>query len=314
MYPIPGWLFALFAGGLVAFTTCSPVRAQEQWSLTHDGHQRTFLVHVPAGVSKQKPSPLVFVFHGGGGDGEKIARLTHFDKEADREGFIAVFPDGLYKHWNDGRSPDVSQEHQENIDDVGFIGAIIDTLRKVYAIDACRIFATGISNGGFFSHYLAAKRSDLFSAIAPVSGGIAIPFDKTFRPLHPVSVLIIQGTEDPLVPYNGGGVMGGRHGSFISTDETVHRWVNSNGCMGDQSVERLPDRDPEDGCTEVVSRWTSCTDRTEVELLRIEGGGHTWPGGSQYLPQLLIGKVCRDFDATEEIWKFFQNHPGKLEN
>jgi polyhydroxybutyrate depolymerase len=302
---------ALFLGALFALHATSPVWAQQQWSLTHDGHHRTFLVHAPKSVSRQTPAALVFVLHGGGGDGEKIARLTGFEEEADRRGFIAVFPDGLYKNWNDGRSPDVSREHKESIDDVGFIAAIVDTLRKVYGIDSRRIFATGISNGGFFSHYLAARRADIFAAVAPVSGGIAIPFEKIFSPQLPVSVLIIQGTEDPLVPYGGGGVMRGKRGYFISTDEAVSRWVKTNGCAGTPVVVKLPDRDVHDGCTEVMTRWTSCLSGTTVELLRIEGGGHTWPGGAQYLPRFLVGRVCRDFDATEEIWRFFAHHPRK---
>jgi polyhydroxybutyrate depolymerase len=304
----------LFCTFLVCVTVplfTSRVRAGESWSLEHDGHKRTFIVHAPASVLKQKPASLVFVFHGGGGNGEKTARLTHFDREADRQGFIVVFPDGLYKNWNDGRNADVSREHEEQIDDVGFVVAIIDTLQKVYTIDPRRIYATGISNGAFFSHYLAAHRSDLFAAIAPVSGGIAIPFDKVFHPLQPVSVLIIQGTDDPLVPYEGGGVLRGRRGSLIPTVEAVRKWVMADRCTDSPVVEKLPDRDREDGCTEVRTCWTFCAHGTVVELLRIEGGGHTWPGGAQYLPAWLIGNVCRDFDATEEIWKFFKNHPRR---
>jgi polyhydroxybutyrate depolymerase len=287
----------------------SLLMAGETWTLEHDGYQRTFLIHVPTALSKQRPTPLVFVFHGGGGNGEQTARLTHFDREADRQGFIVVFPNGLYKNWNDGRSPDVSREHQENIDDVGFIVAIIDTMRNVFTIDTRRIYATGISNGGFFSHYLAARRSDLIAAIAPVSGGIAIPFDRVFHPSKPVSVLIIQGTKDPLVPYGGGGVLRGRRGSLIPTEEAVRKWTSVDGCTDGPVSESLPDRDPDDGCTEEKTSWASCTGGTAVEFLRIEGGGHTWPGGAQYLPILLIGRVCRDFDATEEIWEFFRTHP-----
>jgi polyhydroxybutyrate depolymerase len=305
-------LRALIASAL-GLTASNLLCAQDKWSLYHDGHPRTFLVHVPTSVARQKPTALVFVLHGGGGDGEKIAKLTGFDDEADRQGFIAVFPDGLYKQWNDGRSPGTTRAHEENIDDVGFISAIVDTLRRVYAIDPRRIFATGISNGGIFSHYLAARRSDLFAAIAPVAGGIAVPFDTAFHPTHAVSVLIIQGTEDPLIPYEGGGISGGRRGSVISTDAAVHRWISTDGCEGNPIVRKLPDNDPEDGCMVEESQWDSCSNGTSAVLLRIEGGGHTWPGGAQYLPRFLVGRVCRDLDATKYIWRFFRDHPKPME-
>jgi polyhydroxybutyrate depolymerase len=159
-------------------------------------------------------------------------------------------------------------------------------------IDPTRVFATGISNGGIFSHFLAARRSERIAAIAPVAGGIADPFHRQFQPAAPVSVLIIQGTRDPLVPYDGGPVAGGGlrdRGLVIPTEEAAKLWARHNACAAEPATRPLPDRDPKDGCVTTSLAWTNCKDGTEVAPYRVEGGGHTWPSGAQYLPQFVIG-------------------------
>jgi polyhydroxybutyrate depolymerase len=260
---------------------------------------------LPAG----RPAPLVLVFHGGRGDGAGVERLTGFDALADREGFLVAYPDGVGKQWNDGREVADFETFREHVDDVAFVSALIDAIAKAHPMDAKRVFATGISNGGLFSHYLAARLSHRVAAIAPVAGGIAEPFRASFKPERPVSVLMMNGTEDPLVPYGGGGVAGGKHGSVIDTDEAARLWIAADGCAKDPATETLSDRDPKDGCRVVRSRWSGGRDGAEVVLYKFEGGGHTWPGGAQYLPKLLIGRVCRDVDATKVIWDFFKAHP-----
>jgi polyhydroxybutyrate depolymerase len=273
------------------------------------GQQRTYLLHVPGNLPTDRPVPLVFVFHGGGGDGAGIERMTRFSDLADREGFIVVYPDGLWKNWNDGRAPNVSRAHRENVDDIGFVSALIDAVSMDYRIDPKRIFATGISNGGIFSHYLGANLSSRIAAIAPVSGGIAEPFSDRFKPENPVSVFIIQGTDDPLVPFHGGGIVRGRRGRIIDTDEAVRLWTQRDGCKPEPRAGTLPDADRRDRCTVKWYSWSRGRENTEVKLFVIQGGGHTWPGGAQYLPALIVGRVCRDFNATEAIWEFFKNHP-----
>lgn len=273
------------------------------------GQRRTYLLHTPAILVGDEPVPLVFVFHGGGGDGSGMERLTRFSELADREGFIVVYPDGLWKNWNDGRAPSVSRAHRENVDDLGFVSALIDAVSMDRRIDPKRIFATGISNGAIFSHYLAANLSSRIAAIAPVAGGIAEPFRDRFKPERSVSVLIIQGTDDPLVPYHGGDIARGRRGRIIDTDDAVRLWADRDGCKREPLSGTLPDTEPKDNCTVKWYSWPRGSDRTEVKLFVIRGGGHTWPDGPQYLPALFIGRVCRDFDATEAIWEFFKNHP-----
>jgi len=273
------------------------------------GLTRTYRLHVPQSLRSEAPAPLLLAFHGGGGDGVKLERLTGFTSLAQRGGFLVVYPDGMYKNWNDGREAGVSRAHRENVDDLGFIATLLDALTGEYRIDPARVFSTGISNGAIFSHFLAARLSSRIAAIAPVVGGIADPFHQTFNPDRPVSVLILQGTADPLVPYDGGGILKGRRGRIIPTEEAAHRWAQHNGCRQAPVRHNLPDRDPTDSCRVTISTWSGCREGTEVTLYTLEGGGHTWPGRSQYLPAFIIGKVCREIDASAVIWDFFAKHP-----
>jgi len=283
----------------------------EEESINILGQKRTYRIHVPPSLPKKTPVPLVFSFHGGGGNAEQAEKFTRFDPLSDRDGFIVVYPDALNKNWNDGRNAQNIQSQREKVDDVGFISALLARLTREYNIDPKRVYATGPSNGGIFSNRIGAELSDRFAAIAPVIGGMARPVAENFRPTDPVSVLIINGTDDPLVPYGGGQVMflGRPRGEIIPTSQTVKRWVVHNRCDRDPLVSHMPDKDPDDKSTCVAATYRDGRDGTEVVLITVEGGGHTWPGGSQYLPVSMIGRVCRDFDATALIWAFFKNHP-----
>ena len=250
----------------------------------------------------------MMVFHGGGGEGTGVSRLTKFNQLADKENFIVVYPDGVEKHWNDGREDVQAKAFQEKVDDDAFVNAMIDAIPKEYKIDAKRVYSTGISNGGFFSNFLAVNLSNRIAAIAPVVGGIADPFYKNFKPKEPVSVLIMQGTADPLVPYNGGAVARNR-GKMIGIDEAVKLWVKHNGAKEQPTSTESIDKDKTDDCTVDKFVWSGGKNKTEIVLYKLNGGGHTWAGGSQYLPRVVIGSVCREINATEIIWEFFKQHP-----
>jgi polyhydroxybutyrate depolymerase len=232
--------------------------------------------------------------------------LTRFTVLADREGFLVAFPEGVEKNWNDGREFTGSRAHRDHVDDVAFVTALIDAIGRAHAVDPRRVYATGISNGGIFAHYLAAHLSARIAAIAPVVGGIADPPDAWLRPEQPVSVLMLQGTRDPLVPYHGGAVAFDR-GKIIDTEEAARRWAALNG--GREPVREPLPADGKDRCGGLRTIYPGGRDGSEVTLVRLDGGGHTWPGGAQYLPERLIGRVCRDFDATVLIWDFFKAHP-----
>jgi polyhydroxybutyrate depolymerase len=268
-----------------------------------NGIVRTFRIFVPTNLPKDKKNPLVFVFHGGGGDAINIENYTKFSDLAEREKFIAVYPDGINKSWNDGR--EIVQT-----DDLAFVKSMIDSITKEYNIDEKRIFSTGISNGGFFSNYIAANLSDKFAAIAPVVGGIAEPFAPQFNPKEPVSVFIIQATADPLVPYNGGKVAGNR-GRTISTEKTIELWKKNNQTESVSVNGTLPDNDKNDKCAVETYLWKNGKNGTEVKFFKEIGGGHALAGKIQYLPKLIIGTVCNDYDGAEAIWDFFKTHPKK---
>jgi polyhydroxybutyrate depolymerase len=266
------------------------------------GQTRQYIVHLPPHFNREIKHALVLIFHGGGGTAKRSLQFFGINSVADTAGFIAVYPNGLNKGWNDGRA---IKKHTN--DDIGFIRQLIDQLCKEYQIDEKRIFSTGISNGGFFSFALGLHLADRIRAIAPVCATIPTDIFANYSPVKPVSLLLINGTEDPLVPYNGGEV-GGKwmhRGQCASTDETIKKFIRINQCNSDASVRSLFDTDPNDGCT--AKKYTyACTNRNQVHLIRVTGGGHTWPGGKQYLGKRLVGRVCKDFSAGSEIWNFFR--------
>ena len=299
---------ALLAGLVAASTAAAAERPLASRTLAIDGVTRSYYLHVPPALPAA-PAPLVLVFHGGGGNGPGTERLTRFTPLADREGFLVAFPEGLGRNWNDGREFTSSRAHRDHVDDVAFVGALIDAIGRAHAVDPRRVYATGISNGAIFSHYLAAHLSARIAAIAPVVGGIADPPEAWLRPEQPVSVLMLQGTRDPLVPYHGGAVAFGR-GRIIDTEEAARRWAALDGAH-DPVREPLPADAGIEHCGGLRTVYPGGRGDSEVVLVRLDGGGHTWPGGAQYLPQMRVGRVCHDFDATAVIWNFFKAHPRR---
>jgi polyhydroxybutyrate depolymerase len=272
--------------------------------------ERTYFVHVPSRFPGGRPAGLVLVLHGGGGTGRQIERHTRFSTLADHGGFIAVYPDAVDRNWNDGRGAAGIAAQQRNIDDVAFLSGLITVLTREFAVDPRRVYVTGASNGAFMSERLAAEVSQRIAAIAPVIGGMGPQVRDRFAPKAPVSVLLMNGTEDPLVPYQGGPVARSRsRGETIGIPEIVRLWTTYNRCSGPPETVLLPDADPADGTRVRRTAYARCADRTAVTLYTIEGGGHTWPGGVQYLPRAIIGRTSRDIDATEVIWQFFAGHP-----
>ncbi len=278
--------------------------------MMHDGRERTCLIHVPEGKFNGS-LPLVLVLHGGGGTAAGMIKLTRnrFNELADTRGFFAAYPQGIRKHWNDFRDDPIDYAHREKIDDSGFISALIDRLAAEYPVDTGRVFATGISNGGFMSYRLGCELSLKIRGIAAVAATLPAGAGEKCKPAKPVSVLIINGTDDPLVPFNGGyvTVLGTRRGKILSTGDTISFWTAADGCTSSPAIRELPDRDPDDGTRVKELSYGPCGRDVRVVLYRVEGGGHTWPGGKPYLPRRFIGNTSNDFSACDVIWEFFRS-------
>jgi polyhydroxybutyrate depolymerase len=305
----------IFAGlNLIAMPATAGI--EKKATLIHDNIERSYHIYIPSSFNNTVKSPLVIALHGRGGEGESMILLTRggFNKLADEEGFIVAYPDGIDRGWNDGRmeSEDPDRPHRENIDDVGFISALIDTITGEYNLDTKRVYVTGVSNGAILSYRLACELSQKITAIAPVDGSIPKRYVSECSPAIPVSVLAINNINDPLVPFEGGEIIARlpreRLGMVLSVEQSIAFWVKNNNCPPNPVVTEEPDRDPADGTRVLRKQYVNPDTGIEVILYAIDGGGHTWPGGVQYLPVWIIGKTSKDIDANEVIWAFFKRH------
>jgi polyhydroxybutyrate depolymerase len=270
------------------------------------GEERSYTIDRPAELSP--PLPTVVLLHGGGGSARQIRRYTRFDRLVTRAGFLAVYPNAVAGHWNDGRkSADFSEKHPVEVDDVGFILSIVDDLVVRGLADPGRVFVIGISNGGMMTLRLACERPERLAGIAVVSANLPLGLPCPAIGEHAaLPSLFVHGTEDRLVPAAGGAVAPrGRkdRGRVLSVDDTLNLWQRRNGCSGSTRL-RLPERDVDDG-TRVTQVDYHCAG-APLRHLVVEGGGHGWPGGRDWLLlRWIMGKTSREFEAGEAAWRFW---------
>ncbi len=307
--------FCLHAAAADAKPTEKPDRAM---SLDFGGHERTFFIHVPkdydAADAAKKPLPLLLMLHGAGGDGLQAARQTGWDDHADKEKFIVAYPDALPanpekpvsfrlnpRYWDDGSKR--GQQVRGPIDDVGFLGAVIDNVEKRYPIDPTRVYLTGFSSGASMTfHAVASPLSARIAAAAIVSGHL-FGADKA-QIVRVAPVLLIYGTRDPLNPMEGGvaPMPWGGTSERPKVSDTVATWAKLTGCP----AEPVPISD-ENG----VKRVAYGPGKNGVEFLfwTIDGMGHHWPGSkAETLPESLVGSPSDKLDATDAIWTFLARH------
>jgi polyhydroxybutyrate depolymerase len=274
----------------------SACHIQGDETLQVGNRERTYELFVPSDTPNL---PLVIVLHGHGSTGRQMERFSKFDRVAAREQFVVAYPDGIDRGWNDGRTG-----VNTNADDVGFVAALIDELASEHAIDKRRVYVTGASNGGMMTYRVGCELSDRIAAIAPVIANL--PAEPVCAPAAPMSVLAINGTDDPIVPYNGGQVARDR-GDVLSAALSTQVFARAAGCTGAAPTFVEPDVNARDESRTFVTPYT-CPAPVEIALLSLGGAGHTWPGGTQYLPKFAVGGVSRDFDGAERIWEFFESH------
>jgi polyhydroxybutyrate depolymerase len=271
--------------------------------------ERTYLVHVPAKYDRNRPAPIVLVFHGGASNAERMVRFCGLNEKADEAGFLAVYPSGSGRlpgalTWNGGNC--CGYAAAQNIDDVAFVRAVLDDLTASAKIDAKRVYATGMSNGAIFSYRLADELSDRIAAIAPVSGTMG---SETCHPTRPLPVIHFHGTADEFVSFGGGaGSKSLSKTNFFSVEHTIRQWVKADGCAEEPTVAKLPDK-AHDGTIVTRKTFGPGKEGAEVVLYVIEGGGHTWPGRTPRIE--LLGKSTKNISANDLIWEFFEKHPMK---
>jgi polyhydroxybutyrate depolymerase len=262
-------------------------------SFVYDGIERTYRVYIPSVYSPSTAVPLLFNLHGFGSNNIEQEIYGNFRPIADTAGFIIVHPNGTFdaqnnRFWNTfGTS---------TVDDVGFLSALIDTISADYTIDQNRIYSTGMSNGGFMSYELACQLSERIAAIASVTGSMVYDHFNACNAIHPTPVMEIHGTADGTVPFNG-------NAFFVPIDELVAYWAEFNNCSTVPVITQVPDIDPTDGCTAELQVFNNGDLGSRVELFKVIGGGHTWPGAT-----FVIGVTNMDFSASTEIWHFFSQY------
>ncbi|HTF02885.1 MAG TPA: PHB depolymerase family esterase [Bacteroidia bacterium] len=275
-------------------------------SLVHNSLVRTYSFYVPASYIPGQPVPLVIDLHGFGSDGPTHAQRSNFQAIADTANFIVAHPNGTretitqQRFWNYG-APLVS-----SVDDVGFLEALIDTISADYSINQNRIYCSGMSNGTFMSYYVACQ-SNRFAAVGGVTGSMSVPMYNSCNPVRPTPTIHVHGTSDNVNPYTGTSSMQG-------IESVAVFWAVQNSCDTTPVITQLADTDPNDGATAERYVYNNGVNGHTVELFKVTGGGHTWPGHYVFT---FNGNTCMDFDATAELWRFFSQYEitvGVIEN
>jgi polyhydroxybutyrate depolymerase len=264
------------------------------------------------------PRPTVFVLHGGGGTGSQIRKHFDFTSRAAKDGVVLVYPDGLKKHWNDGRTGERKPPKTPKPDDVAFITSIATRLIEDGVSVPGKMYVTGVSNGGMMTQRLLCDASDVFQAGVSIIANLPTTLEGC-TPEAPRSILLINGDKDPLMPWNGGGV-GFRHsrGLVISAERTFAHWQLISGCEGDVKVRPIANLSKKDGTYAKRRTATQCQAGREVEQIHVYGGGHNIPtpvflgpkpGSRRYKRRVkLLGAYNHDFDARTEAWRFFKDN------
>ncbi len=284
-------LFLLMVAGFVHKPAYS--QATVQASFVFEGLERSYLLYVPASYSAQNAAPLLLNLHGYGSNMMEQMQYGEFRPIADTAGFILVVPNGTpdfnnTMHWNTfGTS---------NVNDVGFLSALIDTISAHYNIDDRRLYSTGMSNGGFMSYSLACFLNNKIAAVASVTGTMTTANFMNCTPSRPIPVMHIHGTADGTVPYNG-------NAFFLSVPTILTHWIDANHCTSTPVVTQLPDVNTTDGCTAEHYLYGDGDAGTTVEHYKIIGGGHSWPGAP-----LNINVTNMDFSASAVIWQFLRKY------
>ena len=305
LFTIPLVLLMLACGGRTpAQQATAPVGQTETLkpgdttrALVYARIERKYVLHIPAGYDATRPTPLVLAFHGIGLNAEEMIRISGLNEQADTSGFIVVYPNGTgeSKSWNGGHC--CGEAAKNNVDDVGFVRALIDDLAALVKLDRARVYATGFSNGAIMVYRLACELSDRIAVIGPVAATQILDDQEACHPARSVPVIHFHGTADRLNPYDGGTTAAGF--KYVSVKDAIGFWVEKNACPA-------PLQRKESGTIQ-HDVYAPCASKSAIELYSIIGGEHAWPGGEAVDPR--IGKPTMEIYATPLMWEFFAAHP-----
>ncbi len=287
------FLFALLLFPLL-YVSAQPQQKNEQ--ITVDGIKRDFITYLPD--INATGLPVIISLHGNLGTPEGQLKLADFRPLAIREKFMIVCPAGIDRSWNDGRA---TRANKKNVDDVHFINELITYILTTYKADAHRVYVTGMSNGGFMASRLACELSNRIAAVAIVAA--TMDKDVDYAPVKPIPVMYIHGTDDPIVPFEGGMIKKGAGGKIYGHEEALQKWASADNCNLKPIVTSLPQL-VNDGTSVTKEEYTRGGAKRVVGYT-ITSGGHTWPGGPQYLPKFVVGISSKNFDACQAICDFF---------
>jgi polyhydroxybutyrate depolymerase len=279
-----------------------PAAEMKLQHLSVGGLEREYLISAPGSPS---PRPTVVVLHGTWQSAQIMIQTTGLEPLVDREGLVAVYPNGIATQWNDGRAAAAVWGPR---DDVAFLRALVAHLVRTGVSDPHRVYVIGFSNGGMMALRMMCEATEVFAAIAAIGASLPAEVAPGCKPAAPTPVLLMNGTADPFVPFEGGQVVL-RGGVVLSTNQTARFLRKINGCADGARLTQLPDIDRNDGSRVVVTSWTSCSSAAPVALYRIEGGGHRIPNPEAGVSALdpVLGRMNHDFDAAEAIWSFFKS-------
>lgn len=267
-------------------------------SLEHGGEKRSYRVFVPPQYQDGTPTPLVLMLHGGGGTARQFQSSANMDAVAEREGFLVVYPDGHNRTWNAGSCCGAAV--RDNVDDVGFIAALVDALASTLSVDRTRVYMTGMSNGALMSMRVACERPERLAAVASVEGTVAL---ERCQPTVPIPVMIVHGQDDGHVRVDGTQGCGPGNVDGFSITEMVDAFSAANGCTTATTTTEEHD-------TGSCQLRSACNAGSEVAWCVLPNAGHEWHGG-RFIPDIT---PCSgdgpqvDFPTPEVLWRFFSRH------
>jgi len=282
---------------IIVLSASTNVIAQEQ-RLVHQDVKRKYIVYTPPAYASlvQQQFPVIVNYHGGGMTNREQMLYTQMNRMADRGNFIVVYPQGIKQDWN----VNLGKDEKDASDDIGFTEAMLVKLGQDYRVDPRRVYATGLSRGGFFSLRVAAELPHLIAAVAVVGATTPQTLPAQHSKPGKIGVMHIFGTADQVVAFEG------KKGGYFSATDSHQYWLKNNGIDGGAISERSIDIDKRDG-TEVTHLEQS-REGVSVALVTIKNGGHTWPGADAFNVGLPLGLTSRDIDANAVIWEFLSKH------